>query len=97
MGEYLRHHAYRAYGAAKIPPEVEGAQSIASLIRSEGLKTLKARDIYNRRRSGLTKSQQVKAALSVLIEADWLREIRAATGGSPSVDYAVNPKLEVGK
>ncbi|MBO9432570.1 DUF3987 domain-containing protein [Ruegeria sp. R13_0] len=97
VGEYLRHHAYRAYGAAKVPAEVEGAQSIASVIRSEGLRVFKARDIYNRRRTGLTKSQQVKAAISVLIEADWLREVRAATGGSPSVDYAVNPKLEVGK
>ncbi|WP_299986663.1 YfjI family protein [uncultured Ruegeria sp.] len=97
VGEYLRHHAYRAYGAAKVPPEVEGAQSIASVIRSEGLKSFKARDIYNRRRTGLTKSQQVKAALAVLIEADWLREVRAATGGSPSVDYAVNPKLEARK
>ncbi|MEM9055358.1 MAG: YfjI family protein, partial [Pseudomonadota bacterium] len=95
VGEYLRLHAYRAYGTAKLPPEVSGAVDIAKIIRSEGLKSFKARDIYNRRRTGLSTLKQVSPALDVLIDADWLRVDTKKTGGRPSQTYIVNPKLEV--
>jgi hypothetical protein len=93
VGDYLRLHAHRAYGAVKAAPEVEGARVIARIIQKEQPRSLKVRDIQHRNRSGLGKSKQVIAALSVLIDADWLREIKTDTGGRPSVLYAVNPKL----
>ena len=93
VGEHLRKHAYRTYGVGKQPLEIVGAKSIAQIIKSENLKAFKARDIQNRNRSGLSTTQEVKSALAVLIEADWLREERETTGGRPSVTYIVNPLI----
>ena len=93
VGEYLRPHAYRAYGAAKLPAEINAAKSVAEVIKKEKIKRFKARDIQNRKRSGLTKAPKVKAALGILIEAGWIREIKAKQGGRPAITYAVNPKL----
>ena len=94
VGEYLRHHAYRAYGTAKPSPEIAGARAIAAIIKKEKPGRLKVRGIQNRGRAGLTTTTQVKAALAVLVEADCLAEIRASTGGRPDVTYLVNPRLE---
>ena len=94
-GEHLRLHAFRAYGVSKAPPEIQGARVIASIIQEERLSQFKVRDIQHRERTGLQTSKEVKAALSVMIDADWLREVRSETGGRPSISYAVNPKLEV--
>lgn len=97
-GEHLRHHAYRAYGTAKPPQEIVGAQAIAEIIRTERPERLKVRDIQHRGRAGLTKAAQVKAALAVLVEANWLAEVKTSTGGNsggrPEVFYPVNPRLE---
>jgi hypothetical protein len=95
VGEHLRPHAYRAYGAAKTPPEVQGAKAIAEIIQSEGITLFKVRDIQNRGRTGLASAGDVKAALAVLLDADWLREVKETSGGRPTVSYAVNPKLEL--
>ncbi len=94
VGGHLRAHAFRAYGAAILPPEVVGAKSIANIIRREGLRSFKVREIQNRGRVGLTSAKDINAALRVLLDADWLREIRKTTGGRPAVSYAVNPYLE---
>ncbi|UTS79768.1 YfjI family protein [Phaeobacter piscinae] len=93
VGEHLRPHAHRAYGAAKTPPEVRGAKVIAEIIQREGLRLFKVRDIQHRERNGLATAGEVKAALNVLMDADWLREIKDGTGGRPSVSYTVNPRL----
>ncbi|WP_170766472.1 YfjI family protein [Ruegeria lacuscaerulensis] len=93
VGDYLRQHAYRAYGTARAAPEVEGAKAIARIILEEQPSGLKVRDIQHRNRTGLGTAKQVMAAFSVLMDADWLREIRTETGGRPSVVFAVNPKL----
>ena len=93
VGEHLRKHAYRTYGVGKQSLEIVGAKRIAQIIKSENLKAFKAWDIQNRNRSGLSTTQEVKSALAVLIEADWLREERQTTGGRPSVTYVVNPLI----
>ena len=53
------------------------------------------RDIQKKNRYGLGSAKEIRAALSVLLDADWLREIRQDSGGRPSVSYIVNPKLRV--
>lgn len=93
VGEYLRPHAFRAYGAAKPPPEFEAAKVVAGIIQSEGLTLFKLRDIQNRGRRGLSKTPEVKAALAVLEDANWLRQVNTGTGGRPSVFYVVNPRI----
>ena len=94
VGEHLRLHAFRAYGAADMPPEIKGAKTIASIIRREGLRSFKARDIQQRGRTGLTTAREVGVALDVLMDADWLRANKTDTGGRPSVTYIVNPRVE---
>ena len=66
---------------------------MADIIQSERFSLFKVRDIQQRNRSGLASAKDVKAALGVLLDADWLREVRQDSGGRPSVSYAVNPKL----
>ncbi len=95
VGDYLRKHAFRAYGTSKLSPEVEGAKVIADIIQTEGIRLFKVRDIHHRGRSGLSSANHVRAALKVLIDADWVREVKTETGGRPSISYEVNPKLEV--
>ncbi|SMC14319.1 hypothetical protein ROA7745_04185 [Roseovarius aestuarii] len=94
VGEHLRNHAFRAYGMTKLPVEVQGAKVIAGIIRSEGLRLFKVRDIQHRGRTGLATAGEVRAALNVLIDADWLRMVKEDSGGRPTVSYAVNPRLE---
>ncbi|MEL7259262.1 MAG: DUF3987 domain-containing protein, partial [Pseudomonadota bacterium] len=94
VGEHLRKHAYRAYGTTKMPPELQSAKVIASIILSEGVSRFKVRDIQHRGRTGLSTAREVRSALSVLIEADWIQEVRAPSRGRPEVSYVVNPRLE---
>lgn len=94
VGRHLRSHALRAYGTASLPAEVEAAKSIAHVIRAEHLQRFKLRDIQNRNRTGLKKASEVKAALNVLMDADWVREITEKSGGRPTITYVTNPKLE---
>lgn len=94
VGEHLRLHAQKAYGSARLSPELIGAKSIADVILRERPKQLSVRDIQKRGRTGLTKSAEVKAALDVLEDAGWLAQVRQPTSGAPKVFYSLNPRLE---
>lgn len=94
VGEHLRQHAYRAYGAAKVAPEIEAARDVAKIIRQEQPARLTVRAIQQRGRTGLGTAKHVKDALGVLVDAHWLQEVKTETGGAPSTTYVVNPKLE---
>ncbi|MEX0285097.1 MAG: YfjI family protein [Paracoccaceae bacterium] len=97
VGEYLRHHAFRAYGVANVPQEVRAAKAIAQIIQTEQPRSFKVRDIQKRGRTGLSTASEIKAALGVLLDADWLRENRGKSGGRPACTYMVNPHLGEGK
>lgn len=93
VGEHMRGHAFRAYGAAEPPEEIRNARKVANLILRERPRRLTVRDIQNRQMSGLQKSKDVEAALSSLEQSDWMRRISENSGGRPRVFYVVNPKL----
>lgn len=93
VGEHYRQHAFRAYGAGRPPAEIVGARVIADIIQTERVKRFKVRDIQHRERAGLRTAGDVKAALHVLKDADWIAEHREQNGGRPSVTFSVNPRL----
>ncbi len=94
VGEHLRQHAFRAYGATKAAPEIEAARTVANIIRHECPPSLTVRAIQQRGRTGLKSAKQVKEALGILVDANWLQAFRTETGGAPSITYGVNPKLQ---
>ncbi|MDF0603969.1 DUF3987 domain-containing protein, partial [Psychromarinibacter sp. C21-152] len=93
VGEHLRHHAYRAYGASVLPAEQRNARRLAEIILSEGPRLVSRRDIQRRHLAGLQTADEIKRALDVLIDADWLAVVDSKTGGRRKAEYAVNPKL----
>ena len=93
VGEHYRRHAYRAYGASKPPAEIAAARTIAEIIQTEGIARFKVRDIQHRERINLKTAADVRAALQVLKDADWVAEIREQNGGRPRIIYSVNPRL----
>jgi len=93
VGEHLRRHAHRAYGAANAPKELRDARRIGEIIIAEGLAQIETRKIQRREMSGLQSAKEIAPAIAVLIEADWLAPIEKPTGGRPKKIYAVNPKI----
>lgn len=92
VGGHLRLHALRAYGSESVAPEIKGARRLADLIHSERLPRFTVREIQRRNLSRLTEAKAIRAALGVLMEADWVREETESTGGRPRHVYLVNPR-----
>jgi hypothetical protein len=91
--EYLESHARRIYAPA-ISPDMDAARLLAKRIGSGTVGTMFAlRDIYNRGWTGLATRDEVAAAVSVLIDHDWLREFEEATPGRTRTLYRVNPAV----
>jgi hypothetical protein len=96
--DYLESHARRVYSAA-LTPETLAALALAEKIQSgravlDGVLTV--RDVYQKRWQGLDTPEAVKAAVDVLADHDWLRQIPGdggAQGGRPSLRYEANPKV----
>jgi hypothetical protein len=78
--EHLRGHAHRAYRVASVSQEISNARTISNIICGEKLTILNVRNIQHRERRGLGKSQDIKAAFAVLIDAGWLMAVKASTG-----------------
>jgi len=96
VGEHLRKHAHRAYGAASSPNEIRNARRIAELIQSEGLTTIGNREIQRRELSGLQTAKDISNAMAVLVDAVWIAPVdvpSGPTGGRPRKMFTVNPKL----
>jgi putative DNA primase/helicase len=92
-GEYLESHARRAYGSVS-QTETAAAKAVLERIRKGDLPgEFPARDIYRNGWAQLSDLEQVADALRLLIDYDWLREIkRTDTGGKPATLYQVNPR-----
>lgn len=93
VGEHLRAHAFRAYGAANAPEEIRNARRIAQIVQKEKPRRLNIREIQRRELGGLQKAPQIETALQVLEQADWVRRETETTRGRPRIFYTVNPNL----
>ncbi len=95
VDDYAKPAALRVFGDAALPAVERNAAALARYIVRHGLPGFNARTL--RRTSGipgLKDAAPFNEALSLLIEADWLRESGRRDGDSPgrlSSDYIVNP------
>ena len=94
---YLESHAQRAYSLI-ISPERAAATELSYHLLNEGWKgeegCFTLRDVYRHHWTGLDTSDKVRAAIDVLIDANWLRQIECDNStGRPSEIFAINPKL----
>ena len=92
-GDYLRLHAFRAYGAMQDAPEIRSARKLARLIAGESLSSVTVREIQRRKLADLGTAREIETALGVLEQADWIRPKVQATKGRPRRCWIVNPHL----
>ena len=97
VGEHMRQHAHRAYGAASMPREVRAASRIGEIIMAEGLRQISTREIQRKRLAGLQSAKEIGPAFAVLQDAGWIAPIQQGGLGRPSKTFAVNPHLEGSK
>jgi hypothetical protein len=92
---YLESHAHRVY-ACLVSPEIGAARELAEHIVAGHLKEVfTTRDVYNKGWAGLDLPDRARAALRLLEDSDWLRQIERlepAASGRPSELWEVNPK-----
>ncbi|MFH0979952.1 MAG: DUF3987 domain-containing protein, partial [Planctomycetota bacterium] len=94
-GVYLESHARRIYGTA-VDSGTSAAHSLARKITSSDLTSgFTVREVYQKGWSGLGTTEEVGAAVAVLMDLDWLKEDREQNpaGGRPRVRYWINPKI----
>lgn len=95
VGEHLRKHAHRAYGAVSMPAEVAGARSLAKMILSDNLTEFKTREIQRMRIKGIQTIREINQAIAVLADAGWVSQRPTSSEvGRPQRIFDVNPKLE---
>lgn len=90
-GEYLPSHARRIYAHAT-HPDLAAARALAKKLAGGDLADEFAlRDVYRAGWSGLTTPEDAKGAVDLLVDLDWLREERRATGGWTATVHLINP------
>jgi len=90
---YLEGHARKLYLAAATS-EFDTAREILNHIRSGKVADLfRARDVYLNHWRGLSKPDDVKRGLDVLVDYGWLYAITDNTGGRPRTRFMVHPSI----
>ena len=91
--EYLESHARRIYAPA-ISPDIDAARALAKRIKAGDVgEKFALRDVYNNGWSGLSSRDEVAAAVSVLVDYEWLSSIEETTPGRTRTVYRVNPAV----
>jgi hypothetical protein len=89
---YLETHAVRAYASVAVA-ETTNARAIVRKLKSGDLSSpFTAREIHQSGWAGLGDREAVRAALSLLLDYDWLDVVNAKTGGRSKTLYRFNPK-----
>ncbi len=93
FAEYLETHARRAY-ASSIHADIDAARLLAKQIQRANVPDQFAlRDIYRHGWTGLSDSETVRAAVSVLEDFDWVFVRNEPTAGRNRLVYTINPKI----
>lgn len=92
-GHYLELHARRVYSQG-IEPGLPAARVLAQRLLDNRLPSgFVLRDAYRQRWSHLATRTDAAAAVSCLVDLDWLRPEVVATGGAPKTIYHLNPRV----
>lgn len=93
-GEYLESHARRIYSVA-IKPGITAAKALVKHIEKGDLQDdFSLKDVYRPCWTGLSSREEALTAVDVLIDYDWIIEIREPTGGRTKTRYRINPKIK---
>lgn len=91
--DYLRTHAERLYSAA-VMPETGAAKTLLTKIRAGLLgNSFTARMVAQKSWAGLGSTEAVRKAAELLADYDYLHRETVQTGGRPSEQYTVNPRV----
>jgi putative DNA primase/helicase len=94
--DYLEAHAKRAYSCVSAP-EQDAAVALSKKIKEGAVgRKFTVRDVYTKGWANLVRAEQVRAALTVLEQAGWVRrEDRGPgeAGGRPTEEFIVNPRV----
>ena len=94
---YFEGHAQRVYSCI-ISPELRAGHALARHIRKGDLDAqFSTRDIGRKCWSDLNSAELVNAALTYLVELNWIRPVEipvSPKGGRPSEVWEINPKLD---
>lgn len=100
--EYLESHARRVFGCITAPA-LRGAGELARRLAAgwpRGRDSFAVRDVYRCGWSGLAEPDDVRRALAVLEDADWVRRVPSEPGpegGRPPEIYGINPRARRAK
>lgn len=95
--EYLESHARRVYGACT-RGDLDGARTILRRLEAGELpSTFTARHIHQKGWAGLTRREDVSAALDLLESYGWIRGRKRESAGRSTIDYFTHPKLRRGQ
>jgi putative DNA primase/helicase len=95
---YLESHAHRIYSCVTTP-QMRAAQELAARIKSRKIGAdvaFSVRDLYLKGWTSLDTPESARAAVQVLEDAGWVREVPSESsplGGRPSARFNVNPKV----
>jgi putative DNA primase/helicase len=90
--EYLETHARRAY-ASVVSHEVAAAKAILQKLRRGELpRVFAARDVYRPCWAHLSDREQVRDALALLVDLDWLAVHTRETAGRTATVFEANPR-----
>lgn len=91
--KYLYSHAKRVYASVADQAGI-AAKALSEKIQNGKVKTLfTVRDIYRKGWSNLSTVDDVKEAIDILLENNWLRERTIETGGKRKTAYLINTRL----
>ena len=96
---YLKPMAARAYGDASLPQAERNAATLAKKIIKEGWQRINTRELQRKERlPGMKTAGDIKEAIEVLIDTDWLKLDATREGdtqGRTLNDFVVNPDIPI--
>lgn len=100
VDDYAKPMAERVYGDAALPVSERNAATLARYILKAGLRTINKRELrrspHKSKLPGLREREALDAAISHLLDANWLIESPSREGGGigrQREDYVVNPAV----
>lgn len=92
--DYLEQHAGRVYAQA-VNPAMDAARTLARHVQAKHLESpFSLRDVYRPQWSGLTSTDEARAAVGVLCDFDWCRPVEPMAGRGTRELFEINPRVK---